>query len=244
MGDEVRIGVEPPPTAPFRSGKLVGLAAALILLVAAGSWLVGTFRDTSVPGTTKVSTPDQTFPRPLTTTTGGTTTAASLEDRLQRARTFWTAMGRGDAIGALTAVTAPTAAAGDLIAFVAAFEAGFTVGDCGEFAVNTVECRVMVPDGDILTLGTGTAEEVLRVADDGLFEVPSLVGSTAARLSLYALEAHTGEVRAACPLTWNPAVLGLAIVGSPTAGCGAYLAGLIPEYLSSPALPAGPPAVG
>jgi hypothetical protein len=244
MGDEVLIGIEPPPTAPPRSGKVLGLAAGLIVLVAAGAWLVGTSRDTSPPSTTMAPFPDQTFPRPLTTTTGGPTTTASLEDRLQRARTFWTTMGTGDAAGALAAVAEPAAAAGDLIAFVAAFETGFTVGDCRELADDAVECLVVVPDGALRTVGTGTADEVLRVADDGGFDVPSPVGSAAARLSLYALEAHTEEVRAACPLTGSPPVLHLAIVGSPTAGCGAYLAGLIPEYLTSLGLPSGAPAVG
>ena len=66
-------------------------------------------------------------------------------------------------------------------------------------------------------------------------------GSAAARLSLYALEVHTDDVRAACPVTDNPQAPRLAIVGSATAACGAYLVSLIPEYLAAQDPSFGPP---
>ena len=226
MGDDIRIGVEPPPAPPPRSGKLIGLAAALVLLVSAGAWLVGTFRDPSSPATTISSLPGES-----TTTILEPTTAAALEDRLQRARTFWTALGSGDAATATAAVPEPAPGTADLIAFVAAFSPGFTVGDCRGFSTHAVECLVTVTNEDLLAIGLGTADERLLASDDGWFDVPSLAASSAARLSLHALNVHTEEVQAACPLTGSPQVSGLAIVGSPTAACGAYLAGLIPEYL-------------
>lgn len=226
MGYDIRIGVEPPPAPPPRSGKLIGLAAALVLLVSAGAWLVGTFRDSSSPATTTIDLPGE------TTTTTIEPTAAAPEDRLPRARTFWTALGAGDAaLATAAAVPEPTPGTADLIAFVAALSPGFTVGDCREFAANAVECLVTVTNEDLLAIGLGTADERLLVSDDGSFDVPSVVSSSAARLSLHALNIHTEEVQAACPLTGSPQVSGLAIVGSPTAACGAYLAGLIPEYL-------------
>jgi len=74
--------------------------------------------------------------------------------------------------------------------------------------------------------------ERLGVSDDGWFDVPTVVGNAAARLSLHALNFHTEAVQGACPLTDAPQVAGLAIVGSPTGRCGTYLARLIPEYLA------------
>jgi hypothetical protein len=124
--------------------------------------------------------------------------------------------------------------------FVAAFAPGFTVGDCEAFAADAVQCTITVTNAPLITIGLGTRHERLLVEDDGWFDVPAVLGSASARLSLYALEAHTAEVRAACPVTDNPQAPGLAIVGSATAGCGAYLAGLIPEYLAAQDLNFGP----
>ena len=73
---------------------------------------------------------------------------------------------------------------------------------------------------------TGRVRRVPVVDAAGKLEVPEVLGSAAARLSLHALQAHAAEARAACPLTGNPQVPGLAIAGSATAECGAYLAGL------------------
>ena len=226
MSDEIRIGVEPPPGPPPRSGKLIGLLAGLVLLLSASAWLVGTFRDPASPTTTTRHLPGET-----TSTAGGTTTTAAPEDRLRRARAFWTALGTGDATAAGAAVAELEPAAGDLIAFVAAFSPRLAVKDCRVFDADEVQCLVTVTDEELLAIGIGTAGERLLASDDGWFDVPSLIASSAARISLYALNVHTDEVRAACPLTGGPQVPGLAIVGSPTAGCGAYLAGLIPEYV-------------
>lgn len=225
MPDEIRIGVEPPPIPPPRSGKVLALTAGLILLAGAGAWLAGVFGED--PPTTTRATATST-----TTATGAPTTAA-LDDRLAAARLFWTALGRGDVAAATATVAAPTAAAIDLMGFVAAFRAGFAVGECTGFAFDAVQCTVTVTEGSLMSLGIGTPDEALRVADDGRFDVSAVVASSAARLSLYALEAHTEELRTACPVTDNPRVPRLAIVGSATASCGGYLAGLIPEYLAA-----------
>lgn len=234
MPDEVRIGVEPPPVPPPRSSKVLALVAGLVLLAAAGAWLAGIFGEEAPTATTR----EVTFP--TTSTTAGPTTTLPLDDRLAAARLFWRALGAGDASAAAAAFPAATPAAADLMGFAAAFRPGFTVGECTGFAANAVQCPVTVANGDLLTIGLGAPEEVVLVADDGWFEVPAVLGSSAARLSLYALDAHTEEVRAACPVTDNPQVPRLAIVGSATAGCGAYLAGLIPEYLSGLGFNAGP----
>ena len=226
MGDEIRIGQEPPPAPPPRSGKLIGLLAGLALLVAAAAWLVGTFRDPSTRGATTSTLP------PSTTTNPGATTTAALSDRLDRARGFWTALGAGDATAAINAVAQPDPGAADLIAFVAAFSPGLTVRQCEEFDADTVECLVTITDEELVLVGQAFGAERPAVSDDGSFDLPEVVAAAAARLSLHALTVHTEEVRAACPLTGSPQVQGLAIVGSPTAACGAYLAGLIPEYLA------------
>jgi len=130
------------------------------------------------------------------------------------------------------------------------------VSDCEEFFADAVACRVVVTNTDLLAIGTpevinvarcayaenpavcqsvllaaGGADQVLTVADDGWFDVPSVLGFAAGRLSLYALQVHTDEVREACPVTHDPAVPHLPIAGSTTPACGAYLAGLVPEYL-------------
>ncbi|MBN2114194.1 MAG: hypothetical protein JW785_08730 [Acidimicrobiia bacterium] len=233
MSTDVRLGVEPPAPAPPRSAKALALAGALIVLAAGGAWLVGVFGD-GVP-TTTVAAPLVTI-----TTTAGPTTTLPADDLLAAARLFWTAVGAGDVTAATGAFPATGAAAADLIAFAAAFRPAFTVGECREFAANAVECPVTVGNGDLLSIGSGTADEMLLVQDDGWLEVPAVLGSAAARLSLYALDAHTEELRAACPLTDNYAVLRLPIVGSATAACGGYLAGLIPEYLSTLGYHSGP----
>lgn len=224
MDDPIRIGAEPPPVPPPRLRKLIGLVAGLVLLTSAGAWLAGAFRGSPSPTTTVTFAPP-------TTTTLGTSTTAVWVDRLARARAFWMALGAGDPAAAVDAVPSPASGAVDLVGFVAAFSPGFTVDGCREFAVNAVQCLVTVTDEDLLSIGLGTAEQWLLLADDGWFDLPAVVASSAARLSLHALSLHTDEVRAACPLTDAPRVAGLAIVGSPTAACGAYLAGLIPEYL-------------
>jgi len=231
MSTDVRLGVEPPAPAPPRSAKALALAAALIVLAAGGAWLVGIFGEEA---------PTTTVAAPIVTTTSGPTTTLPADDLLASARLFWTAVGAGDVTAAAGAFPATTPAAADLIGFAAAFRPAFAVGECREFAANAVECPVTVGNGDLLTIGSGTAEEVLLVQDDGWLEVPAVLGSAAARLSLYALDAHTEEVRAACPVTDNYAVLRLPIVGSATAACGAYLAGLIPEYLSTLGYHSGP----
>ena len=228
MGDDIRIGLEPPPSPPPRSGKLIGLLAGLVLAVSAAAWLVGAFRDPASPTTTTIDLPAET-----TSTTAGAGTTAAAADRLPRAEAFWTALGRGDAIAATGVIRQPEPAAVDLAAFVAAFSPGFAVEDCRLLATKIVDCLVTVNDQDLLAISLGTAAERLLAADDGWFDVPSVVAISAARLSLHALNFHTEEVRAACPLTGAPQVHGLAIVGSPTGACGAYLAGLIPEYLAA-----------
>lgn len=227
MDDPIRIGVEPPPPPPPQSAKLIGVLAGLVLLASAGAWLAGAFRG-STPPTSTVALP------PETTTTTGTTTTAVLADRLERAAAFWLHLGAGDTNAALATVPAPSPAAADLVGFVAAFSPGFTAADCREFAANAVECLVTVTDEDLLAIGLGTAGQRLLLSDDGWFDLPAIVASSTARLSLHALTLHTDEVRAACPLTDAPQVRGLAIVGSPTAACGAFLADLIPEYLGEP----------
>ncbi|HUU62217.1 MAG TPA: hypothetical protein VMX37_07520 [Acidimicrobiia bacterium] len=229
MGDDIRIGLEPPPSPPPRSGKLIGLLAGLVLAVSAAAWLVGTFHDPASPTTTTIDLPAET-----TSTTAGAGTTAALEDRLQYAREFWTHLGAGEADGAIAAVPEPDPGAADLIAFVAAFSPALTVEECREFTADAVECLVTVTDEDLFAIGMGIAAQRLRLADDGRFGLPALVVSASARLSLHALNFHTEEVQAACPPTGAPQVYGLAIVGSPTAACGAYLAGLIPELRHVP----------
>lgn len=229
MGEAIRIGGEPPAAPPPRSGKLIGVVAGLIVLVSAGAWLAGAFRGAE-PAPTTITLP------PETTTTASmdtTTTTGIPADRIQRAHIFWTAMGAGDAIAATAAVAEPQPGAAELVAFVAALAPRLEVEDCGLFAANAVSCRVTVSNEDLLAIGLGNPRESLLVSDDGWFDVPSVVASAAARLSLYALNVHTEEVRAACPLTDSPPVQSLTIVGSPTGDCGAYLAGLIPEYLGA-----------
>ena len=228
MDDPIRIGAEPSPPPPPRSGKLIGVLAALVLLGSAGAWLAGAFRGSATPASTLV------LPPTVTTTTTGPTTTAVLADRLRRASVFWAHLGTGDSDAALAAVPASSPAAADLAGFVAAFSPGFTVADCRSFATNAVECLVTVTAEDLLAIGLGTAGQRLLLSDDGWFDIPAVVASSAARLSLHALSLHAAEVRAACPLTDAPQVRGLAIVGSPTAACGAYLADLIPEYLGKP----------
>jgi len=201
-----------------------GLAVVAAVLV----WLVGMFEQEE-PTVTTIAPPTST----TTSTSAGPTTTLAADDRLEAARLFWAALGEGDAPAAVAAFPATTPAAADLIGFAAAFRPGFTVGECTPFAANAAACAVAVTNGDLLAIGTGTPEQVLLVADNGWFDVPTLLGSTAARLSLYALENHTDEVRAACPLTDSPQVYRLPIVGSATPGCGSYLAGLVPEYLSA-----------
>jgi hypothetical protein len=236
MDDPIRIGAEPPPTPPPRPAKVVGVLAGLVLLASAGAWLAGALRDPAPPTSTVVLPPETT-----TTDVGGmvTTSTAALEDRLRRAVAFWAHLGAGEGEAALAAVPAPSPGAADLVGFVAAFSPGFTVTDCREFAANAVECLVTVTAEDLLAIGLGTAGQRLLLSDDGWFDLPAVVASSTARLSLHALSLHADEVRAACPLTDAPQVSGLAIVGSPTAGCGAYLAALIPEYLGEQ-----PPADG
>jgi len=240
MGEDIRIGEPPAPPPPARSGKLIALAAGLVVVVLLTAWLLGAFRNPSTE-TTTTSLP------PTTTTTSGTTSTTSvLTDRLHRARAFWTALGAGDAASAAAAVAAPDPSAVDLIAFVAALSPGLTVQQCGEFDDDTVECLVTITDEDLLAVGAAAplgasvggafisvpVAERLGVSDDGWFDVPTVVGNAAARLSLHALNFHTEAVQGACPLTDAPQVAGLAIVGSPTGRCGTYLARLIPEYLA------------
>lgn len=227
MGDDIRIGMEPPPSPSPRSGKLIGLLAGLVLAVSAAAWLAGALRDPEAPATTTV-------PVETTSTTAGTGTTATAADRVSRTEAFWTALGRGDAIAAIGVIRQPEPAALDLVGFVAAFSPGFTVEDCRLLATKIVDCLVTVTDREVLDIGAPfAAAERLLAADDGWFDVPSVVAFSAARLSLHALNLHTEEVQAACPLTGAPQVAGLAIIGSPTATCGAYLAGLIPEYLAA-----------
>jgi outer membrane protein assembly factor BamB len=237
MPDDVRIGAEPSPAPPPRGARLVVVVAGLILLAAAGAWLAGVFGGDA---TTTTLVPDATLTF-TTTTTPASTTTRPLEERLAAAATFWDLLGRGGAAAAAAAAfpEAPPAAI-DLMGFVAAFQAGFVVEHCTDFAANAVQCNVTVANGHLLAIGSGTPGERLRVAEDGWFDVPAVLASAASRLSLYALDAHTGEVRTACPVTDNPQVPRLAIVGSATAECGAYLAGLIPEYLAA-ALPGDAP---
>lgn len=232
MPDEVRIGVEPPPLPPARSSRILAVAAVLVLLAGAGAWLAGAL---SGETTTTTAGADITFV--TTTTMPAATTTLPLAERLTRAAAFWDILGRGGAAAAAAAAFPEAApAATDLMGFVAAFHPGFLVSDCEAFATNAVQCTVTVTSGHLIEIGLGTPDERLLVDDDGWFEVPVLLGSTAARLSLYALDAHTEDLRAACPVTANPQVLRLAIVGSATTGCGVYLAGLIPEYLTAQGL--------
>jgi len=207
------------------------MGAALVLLVAAAIWLVGTFRDPAAPAT---ATTTIGLPAETTSTAAGAGTTAALEDRLQWARAFWTHLGAGEADGAIAAVPEPDTGAADLIAFIAAFSPDLTVEECREFTADAVECLVTVTDEDLHAIGMGIAAQRLRLADDGRFGLPAVVVSASARLSLHALNFHTEEVQAACPLTGAPPVYSLAIVGSPTATCGAYLAGLIPELRHVP----------
>lgn len=241
MTEDIRIGEPPPPSPPARSGKLIAVVAGLILVAALAAWLMGAFRDPSTVTTTVTTLPA------TTTTSGATSTTNALSDRLHRARAFWTALGWGDAAAATAAVAQPDPGAADLIAFVAAFSPGLTVQQCGEFDADTVECLVTVTDEDLLAIGAAVpmgipmgggfapvpVAERLRLSDDGWFDVPTVAANAAARLSLHALNLHAEEVRAACPLTDAPQVPNLAIVGSPTGPCGAYLARLIPEYLEA-----------
>jgi hypothetical protein len=226
MGDDIRIGEPPAPPPPARSGMLIAVGAGLVLLAAGAAWLMGAFRDPSDYDTTTIALPSTT-----TTTVGTTSTTSALSDRLHRARTFWTALGAGDAAAATAVVADPDPGAVDLIAFVAAFSPGLTVQQCGEFDADTIDCLVRVTNEDLLAVGGVGGTGRLRVSDDGRFDVPAAVANAAARLSLHALNLHTQEVQSTCPLTDAPQVPGLAIVGSPTGWCGAYLARLIPEYL-------------
>ena len=231
MPDDIRIGAEPSPAPPPRGARLVVVLAGLVLLAAAGAWLAGVFGGDA---TTTTTVPDVTLTFVTTTTTPASTTTRPLEERLAAAATFWDLLGRGGAAAA-TAAAFPEAppAAIDLMGFVAAFQTGFVVEHCTDFGADAVMCNVTVANGHLLAIGSGTPGERLLVAEDGWFDVPAVLGSAASRLSLYALEAHTEEVRTACPVTDNPQVPRLAIVGSATAECGAYLASLIPEYLIS-----------
>jgi len=235
MPDDVRIGVEPEPAPPPRSSRLLVVAAALVLLAAAGAWLAGIFSGDTTTTTTAVEIAFAT----TTTTTLAATTTLPLPERLSRAAAFWGHLGSGGAAAAAAAFPDAGTAATDLMGFVAAFHPGFIVSDCAAFAAHAVQCSVTVTDPDLLAIGSGTSEERLLVEDDGWFHVPAVLGSASARLSLYALEAHTAEVRAACPVTDNPQAPRLAIVGSATAGCGAYLVSLIPEYLAAESLGGG-----
>jgi drug/metabolite transporter (DMT)-like permease len=231
MPDDVRIGVEPEPAPPPRSSRLLVVAAVLVLLAAAGAWLAGAFSG----DTTTTTAVEITFA--TTTTSAAATTTLPLEERLSRAAAFWGHLGSGGAAAAAAAAFPEAgAAATDLMGFVAAFHPGFLASECEAFAANAVQCTVTVTNAHLITIGLGTASERLLVDDDGWFDVPVVLGSSAARLSLYALDAHTEELRAACPLTENPQAPRLAIVGSATTGCGAYLAGLIPEYLAAQGL--------
>jgi hypothetical protein len=236
MPDDVRIGMEPEPAPPARSSRILVVAAILVLLAAAGAWLAGIFSGDATTTTTAI---EITFTT-TTTTTAAPATTLPLEERLSRAAAFWGHLGSGGAAAAAAAIPDAGKAATDLMGFVAAFRPGFIVGECEAFAANAVQCSVTITNADLLAIGSGTHEERLLVDDDGWFDVPVMLGSAAARLSLYALEAHTAEVRAACPVTDNPQAPRLAIVGSATAGCGAYLAGLIPEYLAAEGLGGGP----
>ena len=235
MPDDVRIGVDPPPLPPARSSRILVVAAILVLLAGTGAWLLGVFS-----GDTTTTT-GAGIPFTTTTTTPATTIPLPLEERLTDAALFWDLLGRGGAAAAAAAAFPEAGpAAIDLMGFVAAFHPGFIVGDCAAFASDAVQCTVTVTNGHLIAIGLGPSDERLLVDHDGWFDVPALLGSAAARLSLYALDAHTEEVRAACPVTDNPQVPRLAIVGSATAACGAYLAGLIPEYLTGPGFDAGP----
>lgn len=226
MPDEVRIGDLPPAPPPARSSRLLVVAAALALLAGAGAWVAGTLSgDATTTTTVAITLP--------TTTIVATTTTLPPTDLLAAARRFWTAVGSGDSAAAIATFPATDPAAADLMGFVAAFRPDLAVGDCSEFASNAAQCEITLQSSDLLAIGEGTAEERVLVEDDGWFDVPTVLGVAAARLSLYALDAHTEELRAACPLTENPQAPRLAIVGSATPGCGAYLAGLIPEYLAA-----------
>jgi len=226
MPDEVRIGDLPPAPPPARSSRLLAVAAGLVLLAGAGAWVAGTLsgdNTTTTAGTIALPT----------TTTAATTTTLPPPDLLAAARLFWTAVGSGDSAAAAAAFPATDPAAADLMGFVAAFRPYLAVGDCSQFASNAAQCEITLQSSDLLAIGEGTPDERVLVEDDGWFDVPTVLGVAAARLSLYALDTHTEELRAACPVTDNPRVPRLAIVGSATAGCGAYLAGLIPEYLAA-----------
>jgi hypothetical protein len=229
MPAEVRIGDAPAPVPPKRSSRVLIVAAVLVLLAAAGAWLAGIFGESA----STTTAPEISLPSPTTTTGPATTTTLPPSDLLAAARLFWTAVGSGDSAAAAAAFPATDPAATDLMGFVAAFRPALAVGDCAGFASNAAQCEVTVQNGDLLSIGEGTATQRLLVEDDGWFDVPTALGVAAARLSLYALEAHTGDLHAACPITDNPQVPRLAIVGSATPACGAYLAGLIPEYLSA-----------
>jgi hypothetical protein len=230
MPDTVRIGDAPPPPRPPRSSRILLVVAALVLLAAASAWLAGVFGE-SVPPTTIVTTT-----RPTPTTLAGSSTTSTttmpLEARLAAARTLWASLGIGDAATAAAAFPAATPSAIDLMGFVAAFQAGFMVSDCVEFPPDAAQCTVTITDRDLLAIGAGSRREALVVEETGKLQVPGILGTAAARLSLLALEAHGAEIRAACPVTLSPLVPGLAIAGSATPGCGAFLAGLVPEYLA------------
>ena len=229
MPQDVRIGAEPPPTPPPRSGRVLLITGAVVLLAAFVAWLAGGFAR-EAPATTSVAITFTT-----TSTTAGTTTTLSPSELDGAVRNFWYALGEGDVASAIAAFPGTTPSAADLIGFVAALDAGLrSVGDCSPLGAHAVQCLIVVSNPDLLEIGTGpNPEEAVVLLDDGTFDVPQRLATAVSRLSLYALEAHTEEVRAACPVTDNPQVPRLAIVGSATAGCGAYLAGLIPEYLSA-----------
>lgn len=235
MSDTPRIGAEPPPAPRPRSAKAMGLALLLVAAAAGGIWLAGR-------GSGEEAPPDETVvtvPEAITTTTAAA--SPSEEERVARAGAFWTALGEGDSPGAAAAVVAPNPGPLDLIGFVAALAPRFTTDVCRP-ADSAVACVVTTTNPDLLAIGSGRATERLLLHDDGWFDIPAVVGSAAARLSLYGLNFHTAEIRAACPLTNDPPGLGLAIVGSPTPGCGAYLAGLVPEYLGRRGTTAPPSA--
>jgi hypothetical protein len=229
MPGEVRIGDAPAPLPPKRSSRVLIAAAVLVLLAAAGAWLAGTFGESA----STTTAPEIALPSSTTAPGATTTTTLPPADLLAAARLFWTAVGSGDSAAAAAAFPAANPAATDLMGFVAAFRPYLAVGDCFEFASNAAQCEITVQNGDLLAIGEGTATQRLLVEDDGWFDVPTLLGVAAARLSLYALDIHTEGLHAACPITDNPQVPRLAIVGSATPECGAYLAGLIPEYLSA-----------
>ena len=236
MPDDVRIGVEPPAPPPARSSRILVVAAVLVLLAAAGAWLAGVFSG----DTTTTTGADITFT--TTTTTPATTTTLPLEERLAAAALFWDASRQGRSGGGRRrAFPEAGPAAVDLMGFVAAFHPGFIVGRLRRLRRRR---GAVHRDRDQRAPPRHRHRHPRRAAPRGPTTAgstcPPCSGSAAARLSLYALDAHTEEVRAACPVTDNPQVPRLAIVGSATAECGAYLAGLIPEYLSGPGFDAGP----